>query len=212
MRPRRSARSRAWSGAGAFGAVALLGALGLAACGGGGKNATPTTTSSTVAQSTTTGTLATVTPVTTPTTVNANPSHFALIPKADRSPAGTWGKQPKVVVPPGKPPAHLEIADLIVGKGPVVQQGESVSSQYVLAVYSSHKVVQSSWPGGFPFTVGQDLIPGWSEGVVGMRVGGRREMIIPPSLGYGAQSPGAGIAANDTLVFVIDVTGITSTT
>ena len=79
--------------------------------------------------------------------------------------------------------------------------------QYVLATYSSGKVIQSSWtsqPFSFQLGVGQ-VIPGWDKGVVGMKVGGRRELIIPPTLGYGAQSPGAGIAPNDTLVFVIDL-------
>jgi FKBP-type peptidyl-prolyl cis-trans isomerase len=77
----------------------------------------------------------------------------------------------------------------------------------VLATYSSRKVIQSSWTSNpFTFTLGQgQVIAGWDKGVVGMRVGGRRELIIPPSLGYGAQSPGAGIAANDTLVFVVDL-------
>jgi peptidylprolyl isomerase len=49
------------------------------------------------------------------------------------------------------------------------------------------------------------VIPGWDKGVVGMKQGGRRELIIPPADGYGSQSPGPGIAANDTLVFVIDL-------
>jgi peptidylprolyl isomerase len=81
--------------------------------------------------------------------------------------------------------------------------------QYVLATYSAGKVIQSSWTGQpFSFVLGEgQVIPGWDKGVVGMRVGGRRELIIPPNLGYGATPPpGAqGIAANDTLVFVIDL-------
>ncbi len=79
--------------------------------------------------------------------------------------------------------------------------------QYVLATYSSGKVIQASWTSQpFTFTLGEgQVIKGWDEGVVGMKVGGRRELIIPPSLGYGANSPGAGIAANDTLVFVVDL-------
>ncbi len=68
-------------------------------------------------------------------------------------------------------------------------------------------MIQSSWTSQpFTFTLGEgQVIKGWDEGVVGMKVGGRRELIIPASLGYGAQSPGAGISANDTLVFVIDL-------
>lgn len=129
------------------------------------------------------------------------------IPAKDRSPAGTWGKQPTVVVPPGNPPRQLESADLIVGSGATAKDGDSLTLQYVLATYSSRKVIQSSWTSQpFAFTLGrQQVIPGWDKGVVGMKVGGRRELIIPPSLGYGNESPGAGISANDTLVFVVDL-------
>lgn len=110
-------------------------------------------------------------------------------------------------MPPGAPPTQLESADLIVGKGPAAAAGDSISVQYVLATYSARKVIQSSWTSQpFQFTLGEgQVIPGWDQGVMGMKVGGRRELIIPPSLGYGAQSPGAGIAANDTLVFVVDL-------
>jgi len=94
-----------------------------------------------------------------------------------------------------------------VGTGPAAKDGDNLTVQYVLATYSSGKVVQSSWTNApFPFTLGEgQVIPGWDKGVVGMKAGGRRELIIPPSLGYGSQSPGPGIAANDTLVFVIDL-------
>jgi peptidylprolyl isomerase len=129
------------------------------------------------------------------------------IPAADRSPAGTAGKAPTVTVPSGTPPTSLQSADLIVGTGATARPGDQVTVQYVLATYSSGKVVQSSWtsqPFTFKLGAGQ-VIPGWDKGVVGMKVGGRRELIIPPSLGYGDQSPGPGIAGGDTLVFVIDL-------
>jgi peptidylprolyl isomerase len=94
-----------------------------------------------------------------------------------------------------------------VGSGPAAKAGDNVTVQYVLATYSSGKVVQSSWTSQpFTFVLGEgQVIPGWDKGVVGMKAGGRRELVIPPSLGYGAQSPGSGIAANDTLVFVVDL-------
>ena len=108
---------------------------------------------------------------------------------------------------PGGAAAGLESADLIHGSGPAAKAGDSVTVQYVLATYSSGKTIQSSWTSQpFTFTLGAgQVIPGWDQGVAGMQVGGRRELIIPPSLGYGAHSPGAGIAANDTLVFVVDL-------
>ena len=69
----------------------------------------------------------------------------------------------------------------------------------------------ASWTRGqpFPFTLGAgQVITGWDQGVVGMQVGGRRELILPPSQAYGAQSPGSGIAANDTLIFIVDLVKI----
>ncbi len=169
-------RMRTWS----LGAVAVA-AIGLAGC---SSSAAPSTTS----------------PPT--TTVTA-----ASIPPADRSPAGTTGQEPTVTVPSGTAPSHLESADLITGTGPKAMSGDTVTVQYVLATYSSDKVIQSSWSSQpFTFTLGQgQVIPGWDKGVAGMQAGGRRELIIPPGLGYGAQSPGAGIAPNDTLVFVVDL-------
>jgi peptidylprolyl isomerase len=116
-----------------------------------------------------------------------------------------------VTVPKGTPPTQLESADLITGTGATAEDGDMVTVQYVLSTYSSRKVVQSSWTGQpFSFTLGEgQVIPGWDTGVVGMKVGGRRELIIPPSEGYGSNSPGPGIAADDTLVFVIDLLKVT---
>jgi len=112
-----------------------------------------------------------------------------------------------VVVPTTTPPKVLEAEDLIKGTGAEAVNGSTLEVQYVLATYSTHKVVQSSWTSSpFSFKLGAGtVIQGWEEGVVGMHVGGRRELIIPPSLGYGSSSPGSGIAANDTLVFDIDL-------
>jgi peptidylprolyl isomerase len=171
-------------------------ALGLAACSSSPSNSSANTT-------------------TTTTTTHAGNAAggagaagaIAPIPAADVSPAGTAGSAPTVAVPSGRPPAHLESADLITGTGRAAAAGDNLTVQYVLATYSSGKVIQSSWtsqPFTFKLGAGQ-VIPGWDTGVVGMKAGGRRELIIPPSLGYGATSPGPGIAANDTLVFVIDV-------
>ncbi len=161
-------------------AVVAVAALALAGCGGSSSSASSTTTA----------------PV-------------ATIPLADRSPAGKSGTQPAIVVPPGTAPTQLESADLIVGTGRKAVPGDVVTVQYVLATYSADKEVQSSWTSQpFTFTLDaqpEQVIPGWDKGVVGMQVGGRRELIIPPSLGYGDQSPGAGVAANDTLVFIIDL-------
>jgi peptidylprolyl isomerase len=152
-----------------------------------GKSPTTTTTTSTVAPTTTT----TVKPVTT--------SPVAFSPVTDPSPAGTRGKATTVVVPPGAPPTKPELANLITGTGPGAVNGDTLTVQYEL--------IQSSWTSqSFTFTLGvTSLIPGWVDGMYGMKQGGRRELILPPALGYGDLSPGAGITKNDTLVFVIDL-------
>ena len=181
-------------------ALVLAGALGLAACSSSPSNSASNTTTSSGGSG--------VGPSTTVTAPPGSPLNaIGPIPAADRSPAGTAGTAPTVTVPSGTPPTHLESADLITGTGPAAKDGDHLTVQYVLATYSSGKVVQSSWTSQpFPFTLGvTQLIKGWTIGMVGMKAGGRRELIIPPSLGYGAQSPGPGIAANDTLVFVIDL-------
>jgi peptidylprolyl isomerase len=197
------ARLRNWSVV-----VLSAAALSLAGCGSSTPSTTATTatTATTGAGTTTTGATGATTTSTASSTGGDGPS-IAPIPTQDRSPAGTAGKAPTVVVPTGAPPTELESSDLIVGAGAAAKAGDNISVQYVLATYSARKVIQSSWTGQpFQFTLGEgQVIPGWDKGVVGMQVGGRRELIIPPSLGYGANSPGAGIAANDTLVFVVDL-------
>jgi peptidylprolyl isomerase len=191
-------------------AVGAAGALGLAACSSSpsSSSGSPTTSSSaSTSHNTGNGSSATST---------SSPAASALtairpIPVADQSPAGTAGQAPTVTVPSSTPPTSLESADLITGTGKEAAPGDNITVQYVLATYSSGKVVQSSWtstPFSFQLGAGQ-VIPGWDKGVVGMKVGGRRELIIPPSLGYGQESPGPGIAANDTLVFVIDLLNVT---
>jgi peptidylprolyl isomerase len=186
---------RTWSLAALF---ALAGACGLAACG-----SSPSTSAGS------TGTGAGSGSSTTQTTHTGGSALAAAdpIPAQDQSPAGTAGTAPTVTVPSGSPPTHLESSDLIAGTGTTATDGDTVTVQYVLATYSTGKVVQSSWTAQpFTFVLGKgQVIPGWDQGVVGMKVGGRRELIIPPSDGYGDQSPGPGIAANDTLVFVIDL-------
>ncbi len=189
--------SRAWTVAAAF---AVAGAFGLAAC-----SSSPTTPTAATSTTRTTAGGSSATSTTAPG--GGALVAIAPIPAADRSPAGTAGTAPTVTVPAGPPPTTLESADLIVGTGAIAEPGDSVTVQYVLATYSSHNVVQSSWTSQpFTFTLGAGtVIPGWDKGVVGMKVGGRRELIIPPSLGYKDTSPGPGIAPNDTLVFVVDL-------
>jgi peptidylprolyl isomerase len=119
--------------------------------------------------------------------------------------------KPKVVPPSGPPPKKLVIKDLIKGTGPVATAASTVTVQYVGILYKSGKQFDASWndgsgqPTSLPLS---GVIKGWEQGIPGMRVGGRRELIIPPSLGYGAAGSPPKIPANATLVFVIDLHGV----
>ncbi len=196
--------------------ISIVGAMVLgtgAALFSGGSSTTTTTTTTTLATTTTTmaqGSTTTTGAVTT-STIAASVSTFQPIPAADRSAAGKSGSEPTVTVPTSAAPTQMRSSDLIAGTGAAAKAGDTLQMQYVLATYSTHKVQQSSWtssPFSFKLGTGQ-VIKGWDLGIVGMREGGRRELIIPASLGYGAQSPGNGIAANDTLVFVVDLLKVT---
>lgn len=118
------------------------------------------------------------------------------------------GQKPQIGKPQGRPPGQLVKDDLLVGTGPVAKQGDTVTVQYVGVNFSNGKQFDASWDRGQPFTfplgAGQ-VIAGWDQGVAGMKVGGRRELVIPPDLGYGAQGAPPDIPANETLVFVIDL-------
>ena len=213
VRPSPGRRSAVRSRAATFAltlVLVLAVAAGLAACGSSPTNsASPPSSSPTTSTTTSTSTSTSTTqPAADPPT--QSPAAITPIPPSQRSPAGTFGTAPTVTVPTGSPPTQLQSADLITGTGASAQAGDALTVQYTLATYSSGKVVQSSWTSQpFTFTLGLgDVIPGWDKGVVGMQAGGRRELIVPPALGYGEASPGPGIARGDTLVFVIDLLSI----
>jgi len=120
-------------------------------------------------------------------------------------------KKPTIPKPEGEPPAELVKKDVVAGKGPAVKQGQTAEVQYVGASWSTGGEFDASWDRGepFPFQIGGgQVIQGWDQGVAGMKVGGRRVLVIPPELGYGAQGSPPAIAPNETLVFVVDLTKI----
>ena len=117
-------------------------------------------------------------------------------------------RKPKVAKPEGAPPRKLQVEDLVKGTGAVAKAGDEVTVDYVGVSHSTGKEFDSSWSRNEPFTFplgAQQVIPGWDEGVPGMRVGGRRKLTIPPDLAYGAQGAPPDIGPNETLVFVIDL-------
>ena len=127
---------------------------------------------------------------------------------ADIKVTGDVGKAPTVTIPDScSPPAQLLTADLVQGSGPEVKAGGNVQMNYQLTAWSTKQKVDSSFDRGQPFpvqNVGQaHVIPGWNQGLVGMKQGGRRLLVIPPDLGYGPQGNGP-IKPNETRVFVVD--------
>ncbi|KIF07101.1 hypothetical protein PL81_03975 [Streptomyces sp. RSD-27] len=116
--------------------------------------------------------------------------------------------KPEVGVPEGDAPQELTVRDLVVGEGPEVKAGMVVKVHYVGVTFETGKEFDSSWDRGEPYKFalgGGKVIKGWDRGVRGMRVGGRREIVVPPRLGYGRQSPSPLIPAGSTLVFVVDL-------
>lgn len=119
--------------------------------------------------------------------------------------------KPKVEVPKGAPPKKLVEEELVEGEGPTAEAGDEVTVQYVGVGFESGKEFDASWDRGEPFTfqlgAGQ-VIPGWDQGVKGMQVGGRRELIIPPGLAYGEAGAPPSIGPNETLIFVVDLVAV----
>jgi peptidylprolyl isomerase len=120
-------------------------------------------------------------------------------------------EKPLVDFPEGQPPAELEIKDIWEGDGETARAGQTVSVHYVGVSFSTGEEFDASWNRGsafqFPLGAGR-VIAGWDQGVAGMKVGGRRRLTIPPHLAYGDQSPTPAIKPGETLIFVVDLLGV----
>jgi peptidylprolyl isomerase len=116
--------------------------------------------------------------------------------------------KPEVDAPEGPPPSELEITDLAVGDGPEATPGSQVRVHYVGVTHSTGEEFDASYNRGapldFPLGAGR-VIQGWDQGVAGMKVGGRRRLVIPPHLAYGDRGAGGVIAPGETLIFVVDL-------
>jgi peptidylprolyl isomerase len=133
----------------------------------------------------------------------------ATTPAKASDPKDTSTK-PTIEKPSGDPPKKLVKEDIVVGKGAAAKKGDHLTMQYVGVSWSTGEQFDASWDNGqpFEFDLGTGgVIKGWDQGIVGMKPGGRRKLIIPPDLGYGAQGNG-GIAPNETLVFIVDLIAI----
>jgi peptidylprolyl isomerase len=122
-------------------------------------------------------------------------------------PNGLVGNEPKPVWPEGPPPDFLAIQDILDGIGKTSIKGRTLTVQYVGYDYETRKKFDSSWDQGEPLTFklgSGKVIPGWEEGLEGMEVSDRRELVIPPDLAYGDQQVGS-IKPNSTLIFVVDL-------
>src|SRR5580704_1873239 len=117
-------------------------------------------------------------------------------------------EKPEVDFPGGEPPTELQVTEVWEGDGAVASPGDMVKVHYVGVAYSTGEEFDASWdrgePLGFKLGAGQ-VIAGWDQGVQGMRVGGRRQLIIPPGLAYGDRGAGRSIAPGETLIFVCDL-------
>jgi peptidylprolyl isomerase len=183
-------------------AAALAAGVLIAACGGASKAPgvipAPALGATTEQVTKATATATTTTPTTTTTT--------ATVPTPT---SGPLSKEPVFSVPKGAPPTKLVVKDIVVGTGATAAKGDEVTVNYVGKLYSNGKIFDASWNrkatfGPFEIGVGA-VIKGWDDGVVGMKVGGRRELIIPPALAYGAAGSPPTIPKNATLIFVVDL-------
>ena len=122
--------------------------------------------------------------------------------------SGAAGAKPILGAPQGEAPKTLVTNDIIVGTGKEVVASSTLTVHYTLMAWSTGQVVESSWDGGSPaeFPL-SGVIAGWQQGMPGMKEGGRRLLVIPADLGYGAAG-GGPIGPNETLIFVVDVISV----
>ena len=168
-------------------------ALAIAGCGGGSSSSSTSSTSSAAS-----------------TGAEASTAEAPASEAGSEMPQGEVAKlkKPQVTAPKGPPPQKLVVKELKQGTGAAAKSGDEVTVQYVGVDYKTGKEFDSSWSRNEPFTFflgAGEVIPGWDQGVEGMKVGGRRELIIPPELGYGSAGSPPAIPPNETLIFVIDL-------
>src|SRR5215218_1853644 len=120
-------------------------------------------------------------------------------------------ERPQIEKPEGDIPFNLLIDEIVVGDGDEAVDGKRVTVHYVGVAFSNGEEFDASWNRGQPFAFklgrGQ-VIPGWDQGVKGMKVGGRRKLTIPSAMAYGARGAGNAIKPHEPLVFVVDLLSV----
>jgi peptidylprolyl isomerase len=188
--------------------LALL-AVVAAGCGGGSTKPAdiPSGGASTQASADTTATETTETATT--STQSKGTARAPIV-----SPSKDLSKKPKLPKQPGDAPTQLVVQDIVKGKGAKAEDGKVLTVRYVGVRFRDNQQFDASWerkPNEFKFPLGQgQVIPGWDQGIKGMRVGGRRQLTIPADLAYGAQGQPPDIGPNETLVFVVDLKKVSS--
>jgi peptidylprolyl isomerase len=149
-----------------------------------------------------------------PTTAPRGTTTTSTTPSVTTPKTGPLSIKPVFSVPSGPPPDKLVVTDLIMGTGATAKSGDELQVNYVGKLYSNGRIFDASWSatpgkafGPFELDAGA-VIKGWDRGLIGMKVGGRRELIIPPSLAYGAAGDPPTIPKNATLVFVVDLLSV----
>ena len=120
-------------------------------------------------------------------------------------------EKPEIEFPDSPPPSDLQVEDLTEGEGDEAAAGRTVSVHYVGVAHSTGEEFDASYNRGEPlsFRLGAgQVISGWDQGVQGMKVGGRRKLVIPPHLAYGDRGAGGVIAPGETLIFVVDLLAV----
>ena len=166
-------------------------ALGVAGCGGDDNDSTTSTAASAPAA----------------TTTEAAPPAETTATTEDP----TLAQKPEVKVPSGPAPKLLQIDDLVEGTGTAAKAGDTLTVDYVGVLYKNGKEFDSSWDRGepFQFQLGTGgVIQGWDQGLVGMKAGGRRQLVIPANLAYGPEGAPPSIPPNAPLVFVVDLKAV----
>jgi peptidylprolyl isomerase len=167
--------------------LALLLVLALAACGGGDEETAATPE---------------------PAATQEAPTPEATAEALDNK---DLSAKPVVERPTGDPPKTLKVKDMVKGDGTRAKKGDDVTVQYVGVAFSTGQQFDASWDSGQPFSFplgAGKVIPGWDEGVAGMRVGGRRQLTIPPDQAYGTAGAPPAIGPNETLIFIVDLVDV----